>query len=158
METVGVAIDVPALKALEQELQHRIEKLEKEICDMAGFEFNIGSPKQLGEVLFDTLGLPEIKKRSTDAVVLEELSYKAPHPIVFSVIEYRELKKMQSTYITVLPTLVNPETKRIHTSFIQWGTATGRLSSRDPNLQNIPVRSDLGKKIRAAFIPQGRTM
>ena len=156
MESVGVAIDVPALKTLEQELAKRIESLEKEICDMAGFEFNIGSPKQLGEVLFDTLGLPEIKKRSTDAVVLEELSFKAPHPIVFSVIEYRELKKMQSTYISVLPTLVNPETKRIHTSFIQWGTATGRLSSRDPNLQNIPVRSDLGKKIRAAFVPQGK--
>ena len=156
METVGVAIDVPALKTLEQELQHRIEKLEREICDMAGVEFNIGSPKQLGDVLFDTLGLPEIKKRSTDAVVLEELSYKAPHPIVFSVIEYRELKKMQSTYITVLPTLVNPDTRRIHTSFIQWGTATGRLSSRDPNLQNIPVRSDLGKKIRASFVPQGK--
>ena len=156
METVGVAIDVPALKTLEQELQQKIEKLEKEICDMAGFEFNIGSPKQLGEVLFDTLGLPEIKKRSTDAVVLEELSFRAPHPIVFSVIEYRELKKMQSTYISVLPTLVNPDTHRIHTSFIQWGTATGRLSSRDPNLQNIPVRSDLGKKIRAAFIPQGK--
>ena len=156
METVGVAIDVPALKTLEQELQQKIEKLEKEICDMAGFEFNIGSPKQLGEVLFDTLGLPEIKKRSTDAVVLEELSFRAPHPIVFSVIEYRELKKMQSTYISVLPTLLNPDTHRIHTSFIQWGTATGRLSSRDPNLQNIPVRSDLGKKIRAAFIPQGK--
>ncbi|WP_290728533.1 DNA polymerase I [Fibrobacter sp. UBA3629] len=156
METVGVAIDVPALKTLEQELQQRIEKLEREICDMAGVEFNIGSPKQLGDVLFDTLGLPEIKKRSTDAVVLEELSFKAPHPIVFAVIEYRELKKMQSTYISVLPTLVNPETKRIHTSFIQWGTATGRLSSRDPNLQNIPVRSDLGKKIRAAFIPQSK--
>ncbi len=156
MESVGVAIDVPALKTLEQELQRRIENLEKEICDMAGFEFNIGSPKQLGEVLFDTLGLPEIKKRSTDAVVLEELSFKAPHPIVFAVIEYRELKKMQSTYITVLPTLVNPDTKRIHTSFIQWGTATGRLSSRDPNLQNIPVRSDLGKKIRAAFVPQNK--
>ena len=156
MESVGVAIDVPALKTLELELQHRIEKLEKEICDMAGFEFNIGSPKQLGEVLFDTLGLPEIKKRSTDAVVLEELSFKAPHPIVFAVIEYRELKKMQSTYITVLPTLVNPDTKRIHTSFIQWGTATGRLSSRDPNLQNIPVRSDLGKKIRASFVPQSK--
>ena len=156
MESVGVAIDVPALKTLEQELQRRIENLEKEICNMAGFEFNIGSPKQLGEVLFDTLGLPEIKKRSTDAVVLEELSFKAPHPIVFAVIEYRELKKMQSTYITVLPTLVNPDTKRIHTSFIQWGTATGRLSSRDPNLQNIPVRSDLGKKIRAAFVPQSK--
>ena len=156
MESVGVAIDVPALKALEQELAHRIENLEKEICDMAGVEFNIGSPKQLGDVLFDTLGLPEIKKRSTDAVVLEELSYKAPHPIVFAVIEYRELKKMQSTYISVLPTLINPDTRRIHTSFIQWGTATGRLSSRDPNLQNIPVRSDLGKKIRAAFIPQSK--
>ena len=156
METVGVAIDVPALKTLEQELQHRIETLEKEICDMAGVEFNIGSPKQLGDVLFNTLGLPQIKKRSTDAVVLEELSFSAPHPIVFSVIEYRELKKMQSTYITVLPTLVNPDTRRIHTSFIQWGTATGRLSSRDPNLQNIPVRSDLGKKIRASFVPQGK--
>ena len=156
MESVGVAIDVPALKTLEQELARRIENLEKEICDMAGVEFNIGSPKQLGDVLFDTLGLPEIKKRSTDAVVLEELSYKAPHPIVFAVIEYRELKKMQSTYISVLPTLVNPDTKRIHTSFIQWGTATGRLSSRDPNLQNIPVRSDLGKKIRAAFVPQSK--
>ena len=156
MESVGVAIDVPALKTLEQELARRIENLEKEICDMAGVEFNIGSPKQLGDVLFDTLGLPEIKKRSTDAVVLEELSFKAPHPIVFAVIEYRELKKMQSTYISVLPTLINPDTKRIHTSFIQWGTATGRLSSRDPNLQNIPVRSDLGKKIRAAFIPQSK--
>lgn len=156
MESVGVAIDVPALKTLEQELARRIENLEKEICDMAGVEFNIGSPKQLGDVLFDTLGLPEIKKRSTDAVVLEELSFKAPHPIVFAVIEYRELKKMQSTYISVLPTLVNPDTKRIHTSFIQWGTATGRLSSRDPNLQNIPVRSDLGKKIRAAFVPQNK--
>ncbi|SHI83649.1 DNA polymerase I [Fibrobacter sp. UWP2] len=156
MESVGVAIDVPALKTLEQELARRIENLEKEICDMAGVEFNIGSPKQLGDVLFDTLGLPEIKKRSTDAVVLEELSFRAPHPIVFSVIEYRELKKMQSTYISVLPTLINPDTRRIHTSFIQWGTATGRLSSRDPNLQNIPVRSDLGKKIRAAFIPQSK--
>lgn len=154
METVGAFVDTAALKELEKELERRIDNLEKEICDMAGVEFNIGSPKQLGEVLFDTLGLPEIKKRSTDAAVLEELSFRSAHPIVFSVIEYRELKKMQSTYVSVLPTLVNPETKRIHTSFIQWGTATGRLSSRDPNLQNIPVRSDLGKKIRSAFIPQ----
>ncbi len=154
MESEGIAVDVHTLKRLEQELERRIINLEKEICDMAGCEFNIGSPKQLGEVLFDTLGLPEIKKRSTDAAVLEELSFKTAHPIVFSIIEYRELKKMQSTYVSVLPTLVNPETKRIHTSFIQWGTATGRLSSRDPNLQNIPVRSDLGKKIRAAFVPQ----
>ena len=154
MEGVGAFVDTKVLKELEVNLQHRIEKLEKEICDMAGCEFNIGSPKQLGEVLFDTLGLPEIKKRSTDAAVLEELSFRSAHPIVFAVIEYRELKKMQSTYVSVLPTLVNPDTKRIHTSFIQWGTATGRLSSRDPNLQNIPVRSDLGKQIRAAFVPQ----
>ncbi|MBR2470292.1 MAG: DNA polymerase I [Fibrobacter sp.] len=154
MEGVGAYVDTAVLKNLEVELAGRIEKLEKEICDMAGLEFNIGSPKQLGEVLFDTLGLPEIKKRSTDAAVLEELSVSAPHPIVFAIIEYRELKKMQSTYVSVLPTLVNPRTKRIHTSFIQWGTATGRLSSRDPNLQNIPVRSDLGKKIRAAFVPE----
>ena len=154
MEGVGAFVDTAVLKNLEVELAGRIEKLEKEICDMAGLEFNIGSPKQLGEVLFDTLGLPGIKKRSTDAAVLEELSVSAPHPIVFAIIEYRELKKMQSTYVSVLPTLVNRETKRIHTSFIQWGTATGRLSSRDPNLQNIPVRSDLGKKIRAAFVPE----
>lgn len=154
MESVGIAVDVPSLKTLEFELQRRIENLEKEICDMAGTEFNIGSPKQLAEVMFDTLGLREVKKRSTDAAVLEELFYETASPFVASVIEYRELKKMQSTYISVLPTLVNPETKRIHTSFIQWGTATGRLSSRDPNLQNIPVRSDLGKKIRAAFVPQ----
>jgi DNA polymerase-1 len=154
MEGVGAFVDTKILKKLQTDLEHRIEKLEKEICNMAGCEFNIGSPKQLGEVLFDTLGLPEIKKRSTDAAVLEELSFRSAHPIVFAVIEYRELKKMQSTYVSVLPTLVNPDTKRIHTSFIQWGTATGRLSSRDPNLQNIPVRSDLGKQIRAAFVPQ----
>ena len=154
MEGVGAFVDTKILKKLQTDLEHRIEKLEKEICDMAGCEFNIGSPKQLGEVLFDTLGLPEIKKRSTDAAVLEELSFRSAHPIVFAVIEYRELKKMQSTYVSVLPTLVNPDTKRIHTSFIQWGTATGRLSSRDPNLQNIPVRSELGKQIRAAFVPQ----
>lgn len=154
METVGIAVDDPSLKTLEYELQRRIENLEKEICDMAGCEFNIGSPKQLAEVLFDTLGMRQVKKRSTDAAVLEELFYETASPFIAAILEYRELKKMQSTYISVLPTLVNPETKRIHTSFVQWGTATGRLSSRDPNLQNIPVRSELGKKIRAAFVPQ----
>ena len=104
MEGVGAFVDTKILKKLQTDLEHRIEKLEKEICDMAGCEFNIGSPKQLGEVLFDTLGLPEIKKRSTDAAVLEELSFRSAHPIVFAVIEYRELKKMQSTYVSVLPT------------------------------------------------------
>ncbi len=153
MECEGVAIDSAVLNKLSIELDDRIQKLERQICDMAGFDFNIGSPKQLAEVLFDTLKLPEIKKRSTDSVVLEELAAVSAHPLVFAVMEYRELKKMQSTYVSVLPTLVNPDTHRIHTSFIQWGTATGRLSSRDPNLQNIPVRSELGKRIRAAFVP-----
>ena len=154
MESTGIAVDVPTLKKLEMDLEYRIIDVEKSIYALAGTEFNIGSPKQLGEVLFDTLGFRQVKKRSTDAAVLEELFYETASPIIADIIEYRELKKMQSTYISVLPTLVNPETKRIHTSFIQWGTATGRLSSRDPNLQNIPVRSDLGKKIRAAFVPQ----
>lgn len=159
MEEKGVSIDSEELKKQSAEIELRIIELEKEIYGMAeGVEFNIGSPKQLAEVLFDHLELPVIKKtqtgRSTDSVVLEELSVVAPHPIVFAIMEYREIKKLQSTYLSVLPELVNPETKRIHTSFIQWGTATGRLSSREPNLQNIPIRTEAGKKIRAAFVPQ----
>lgn len=159
MEEKGVSIDSEELKKQSAEIELRIIDLEKEIYGMAeGVEFNIGSPKQLAEVLFDHLELPVIKKtqtgRSTDSVVLEELSVVAPHPIVFAIMEYREIKKLQSTYLSVLPDLVNPETKRIHTSFIQWGTATGRLSSREPNLQNIPIRTEAGKKIRAAFVPQ----
>lgn len=159
MEEKGVPIDSEELKKQSAEIELRIIELEKEIYGMAeGVEFNIGSPKQLAEVLFDHLELPVIKKtqtgRSTDSVVLEELSVVAPHPIVFAIMEYREIKKLQSTYLSVLPELVNPETKRIHTSFIQWGTATGRLSSREPNLQNIPIRTEAGKKIRAAFVPQ----
>lgn len=159
MEEKGVSINSEELKKQSAEIELRIIELEKEIYGMAeGVEFNIGSPKQLAEVLFDHLELPVIKKtqtgRSTDSVVLEELSVVAPHPIVFAIMEYREIKKLQSTYLSVLPELVNPETKRIHTSFIQWGTATGRLSSREPNLQNIPIRTEAGKKIRAAFVPQ----
>lgn len=159
MEEKGVSIDSEELKKQSAEIELRIIELEKEIYGMAeGVEFNIGSPKQLAEVLFDHLELPVIKKtqtgRSTDSVVLEELSVVAPHPIVFAIMEYREIKKLQSTYLSVLPELVNPETKRIHTSFIQWGTATGRLSSREPNLQNIPIRTEAGKKIRATFVPQ----
>ncbi|HOG68796.1 MAG TPA: DNA polymerase I, partial [Fibrobacteraceae bacterium] len=159
MEEKGVSVDSEELKRQSAEMELRILDLEKEIYALAeGVEFNIASPKQLSEILFDHLGLPVIKKtqtgRSTDSVVLEELSVVAPHPIVFAIMEYREIKKLQSTYLSVLPELVNPETKRIHTSFIQWGTATGRLSSREPNLQNIPIRTEAGKKIRAAFVPQ----
>jgi DNA polymerase-1 len=158
MEEKGVSVDSEELKRQSAEMELRILDLEKEIYALAeGVEFNIASPKQLSEILFDHLGLPVIKKtqtgRSTDSVVLEELSVVAPHPIVFAIMEYREIKKLQSTYLSVLPELVNPETKRIHTSFIQWGTATGRLSSREPNLQNIPIRTEAGKKIRAAFVP-----
>lgn len=153
MEKTGVALDKLKLQKLAREMESRLFVLEKEIYETAGKEFNIASPKQLAEILFDDLGLPEIKKRSTDSSVLEELSVVAPHPIVESIVEYREQKKLLSTYVSVLPSLILPNTNRIHTSFIQWGTATGRLSSRDPNLQNIPIRSESGKRIRAAFVP-----
>lgn len=153
MEQTGIALDKHKMQKLAREMEERLFFLEKEIHEIAGEKFNIASPKQLAEILFDNLGLPEIKKRSTDSSVLEELSVVAPHPIVESIMEYREQKKLLSTYVSVLPSLILPKTNRIHTSFIQWGTATGRLSSRDPNLQNIPIRSENGKKIRAAFIP-----
>ncbi len=154
MERAGVSVDSKCLQALAREMEERLFKLEQEICEVAGQTFNISSPKQLAEILFDTLGLPEIKKRSTDSSVLEELLFVSPHPIVNAVMEYREQKKLLSTYVNTLPELVNPETHRIHTTFLPWGTATGRLSSREPNLQNIPIRSENGKKIRSAFVPQ----
>jgi DNA polymerase I len=158
MECEGVSIDTQELSIISRDLQKRLDKLEEDIYAYAdGMPFNIGSTKQLAEVLFDQLGLPVIKKtqtgRSTDSAVLEELSTVSAHPIIFAIMEYRELKKLQNTYVDVLPSLVNPATGRIHTSFLQWGTATGRLSSRDPNLQNIPIRTEAGKKIRAAFVP-----
>ncbi len=158
MECEGVSIDTQELAVISRDLQKRLDKLEEDIYAYAdGMPFNIGSTKQLAEVLFDQLGLPVIKKtqtgRSTDSAVLEELSTVSAHPIIFAIMEYRELKKLQNTYVDVLPSLVNPATGRIHTSFLQWGTATGRLSSRDPNLQNIPIRTEEGKKIRAAFVP-----
>lgn len=160
MEKAGVAINADTLKMLSEEIRERLAQIEKNIYKAAGGkEFNIGSTQQLAEILFDDLNLPVVKKtqtgRSTDSSVLEELSSSSPHPIVFEVMEYRELKKLQSTYVDVLPTLINPETGRIHTNFIQWGTATGRLSSREPNLQNIPIRTEFGKRIRAAFVPGG---
>ncbi len=159
MERAGVSVDVNVLKSLSEEIRARLLQIEKNIYEEAGREFNIGSTQQLAEVFFDDLKLPVIKKtqtgRSTDSAVLEELSNVAPHPIVFEVMEFRELKKLVSTYVDVLPTLVNSRTGRIHTSFLQWGTATGRLSSREPNLQNIPIRTVFGKKVRAAFVPAG---
>jgi DNA polymerase-1 len=126
-----------------------------EIYRHAGEEFNINSTKQLGHVLFERLGLPPVKKTktgySTDAEVLETLAEL--HPVVGKVLEYREIAKLKSTYVDALPELINPRTGRIHTTFNQTVTATGRLSSTDPNLQNIPVRTEEGRKIRDAFIP-----
>jgi len=158
MERNGIALDRDLLREMSHELGERLLKLEADIYHNVGHQFNINSPKQLGPVLFDELNLPGSRKTksgySTDASVLEEL--RGTHPIIELILDYRQLSKLKSTYIDALPGLVNPKTGRVHTSFNQTKTATGRLSSSEPNLQNIPVRTDLGKKVRQAFIaPQG---
>jgi DNA polymerase I len=154
MEMAGVALDVNVLRELSQQLKGQIVAIEKEIYDAAGHEFTIGSPQQLSTVLFEELHLPKSRRGkqgySTDAQVLEAL--RGVHPVVDLILEYRQLTKLKSTYIDTLPALVNPRTNRIHTSFNQAVAATGRLSSNDPNLQNIPIRSELGGQVRAAFI------
>jgi DNA polymerase-1 len=155
MEMAGVAVDNQQLGALSADFGHRMAQLEREIHQLAGIPFNIASPKQLGEVLFERLKLPTKRKTktgySTDVTVLEELAMD--HPLPAKILEHRSLAKLKSTYSDVLPTLVNRETGRIHSSFNQAVTATGRLSSSDPNLQNIPIRGEEGKRIRAAFVP-----
>ncbi|MFV9511178.1 DNA polymerase I [Tepidibacillus sp. LV47] len=155
MEKVGVRIDIDRLKEMGEELNQTLISLTEEIYELAGTEFNINSPKQLGEILFDKLQLPIIKKTktgySTSADVLEKL--EPYHPIVGLILKYRQIGKLQSTYIEGLLKMVDQETKRIHTSFNQAITATGRLSSTEPNLQNIPIRLEEGRKIRQAFIP-----
>ncbi|MFI3298462.1 MAG: DNA polymerase I [Rikenellaceae bacterium] len=160
MEREGVSLDVEVLKVAEDELSKRVVEIESEIKELsAGNEININSPKQLGELLFDTLKLdPKAKKTKTgqyktDEATLEKL--RATHPIVDKIMDYRGIKKLLSTYIEALPQLINPATGRIHTSFNQALTATGRLSSSNPNLQNIPIREALGRGIRRAFVPRG---
>jgi len=156
METAGVKIDTGALAHMSTELAREIEAKEKEIHEAAGIEFNVGSPKQLGDVLFNRMNLPKPVKYgkgrtiSTAVDVLEELAEN--HPIARMVLDYRQLTKLKSTYVDALPALINPATGRVHTTFGQTGTATGRLSSANPNLQNIPIRTELGRGIRAAFI------
>jgi len=154
MELVGVKIDVGQLEALSVEINTELRRLERQIYELAGEEFNIASPKQLAAVLFDKMGLTAAKKTktgySTSAAALEELA--ADYPIVDLVLRWRELNKIKSTYADSLPTLINPATGRVHTSLNQAVTATGRLSSSDPNLQNIPIRTELGREIRKAFI------
>jgi DNA polymerase-1 len=155
MERDGVLVDRNALDAMSKIMELEIRSREKLIWDLAGMEFNISSPLQLAEVLFDKMGLTlggrrRGKPRSTAADVLEELALL--HELPRKVIEFRELTKLKSTYVDALPKLIHAETGRLHTSFSQTTAATGRLSSSDPNLQNIPVRSELGRQIRAAFV------
>jgi DNA polymerase-1 len=153
MECQGIHLDSDYLRSLGNEVATSAHSLEVEIHAMSGADFNISSPKQLAEILFGKLGLPVVKKTktgpSTDADVLDQLA--ALHPLPAKIIEYRTLTKLKGTYIDALPALVNPRTGRLHTTFHQAVAATGRLSSSDPNLQNIPIRSEIGKKIRHAF-------
>ena len=158
MERAGVRVDPQALRAMSGHLEKEVRRLEKEIWELAGTEFNVNSPIQLAEVLFDRLNLGlaakrvRAKARSTAAEVLEELGAK--HPLPGKVLEYREVAKLKSTYVDALPKLIHPETGRVHTSISQTVAATGRLSSSDPNLQNIPIRTELGREIRAAFVAE----
>lgn len=157
MERNGVRIDTEALKETSRHFTARMQQLEEEVHQLAGMEFNIASPKQVGEVLFDRLKITDKAKKTktgqyvTSEEVLESLRGK--HEIVGKILEHRGLKKLLGTYIDALPLLINPKTGHIHTSFNQTVTATGRLSSSNPNLQNIPVRNEDGKEIRRAFIP-----
>jgi DNA polymerase I len=155
MEAAGILVDRKELDLISEKAQEEITRLEKDIYEMAGFEFKVNSPQQLAEVLFDRLNLQpprrsRAKARSTAADVLEELALT--HDLPKRVLEYRELAKVKSTYADALPRLIHPATGRLHTRFSQTGTATGRLSSSNPNLQNIPVRTALGREIRAAFV------
>ncbi|MDD5174352.1 MAG: DNA polymerase I, partial [Candidatus Omnitrophica bacterium] len=154
MEMSGVSIDKEYLSNLSKEMDRKLDKLTGKIYELAGEEFNINSPKQLSAVLFEKMKLPVIRRTktgiSTDEEVLTKLALS--HPLPEKLLEYRELSKLKSTYVDSLPDLINPATNRVHTSFNQTVTATGRLSSSGPNLQNIPIRTEEGKKIRRAFI------
>jgi DNA polymerase I len=155
MEADGVTLDVAVLEELSKECQTKIAELEKSLYKIAGGPFNVNSPKQLSEILFERLKLPAVKKIktgfSTNEEVLSKLSKQ--HPLPALILEYRQMAKLKSTYIDALPLLVDPKTHRLHATFNQAGAETGRLSSHDPNLQNIPIRTDFGQRIRKAFVP-----
>ncbi|APR84239.1 DNA polymerase I [Minicystis rosea] len=161
MEQIGVLVDPGALDDIGREMAKELAVLEQKAYEAAGQELNLGSPKQLETVLFDTLGLKSTKKtrtgRSTDAEVLEAIA--DDHPLPGIVLEHRAIAKLKGTYVDALPKLVHPDTGRIHTRWSQAVTATGRISSQDPNLQNIPIRTALGKSIRRAFVaPKGQLL
>jgi DNA polymerase-1 len=156
MERHGIRVDPERLETFAKELERSLDNLTREIYQLAGEEFTIASPKQLAHVLFEKLGLPAIRRTktgySTDADVLTELGLR--HELPAKILEHRSLAKLKGTYADALPVLINPRTGRIHTTFNQLIAATGRLSSQDPNLMNIPIRTELGRRIRAAFIPE----
>jgi DNA polymerase-1 len=159
MEQAGISLDKAFFSKMEDELRQRLSEMEAEVYKLVGYPFNINSTQQLSKALFETLGLDSPSKKktssghySTNAAVLEELQGK--HPVVDLMLEYRELAKLQSTYVKTLPEQINPETGRVHTSFSQTVAVTGRLSSSNPNLQNIPTRTELGRKVRSGFIAQ----
>ena len=155
IEATGVKLNIDFLKELSKSVTLKLENLTKEIYNMVGEEFNLNSPKQLSKILFEKLKLPIIKKiktgASTDVEVLEELSKISPLAVIL--LNYRQLTKLKNTYIDTLPNIVNKTTNKVHTSFNQTGTSTGRLSSENPNLQNIPIKTEIGREIRKAFIP-----
>jgi DNA polymerase-1 len=156
MERIGIRLDVELLRSMSVEISEGLDELTEEIYELAGTEFNINSPKQVGEVLFEKMNLPVFRKTqkqraaSTRMDVLEELAVHFELPK--KILDYRSLSKLKGTYVDALPNLVSAETGRIHTSFNQTVAATGRLTSSDPNLQNIPIRTELGRRIRAAFV------
>jgi DNA polymerase-1 len=159
MEMAGVRLDVPFLGQMSEELTGRLGELEAQIQRTVGYAFNVNSTQQLSDALFKTLGLPTQGMRrtqsghySTAAGVLERLRDK--HPVIDLILEYRELAKLKSTYVDALPQMVNPHTGRVHTSYNQTGAVTGRISSSDPNLQNIPIRTELGRRVRRAFVAE----
>ena len=163
MEKMGVALDILYLGQLSQQLGHDLSSIEADIYDLADLTFNINSPKQVAEVLFEKLKIPTKEKNasksgfSTNAKILEDLAEEHPNfPILQRILDYRQLFKLKSTYVDALPLLISRKDNRIHTSFNQTIAATGRLSSSNPNLQNIPIRSEIGRKIRGAFVPENR--
>jgi DNA polymerase-1 len=155
MELAGVSVDLPYLQQVSRELYEQLQRLDQEIADVAHGPINVNSPQQLARFLFEDLDLPGGRKTksgySTDATVLEGL--RDSHPVVAKILEFRQLSKLKGTYVDALPLLVDAKTHRVHTSFNQTVAATGRLSSSDPNLQNIPIRTEVGQKVRRAFIP-----
>lgn len=158
MELCGIELDSEKLRVFGSDLDKEIQAIQADIYSICGKSFNLNSPKQLQEVLFVDRNLPTGKKTksgfSTDSDVLEDLAVSTEDPVPALILKYRMASKLQSTYVQTLPVLVNPQTGRVHTSFLQTGTATGRLSSKNPNLQNIPVRTEEGRRIRDAFVPK----